>query len=149
MVPAEAALKGTAPIATVGGGLRDVSPPDAHVLALEDDEADAALVFDLLTNDQLRTEQLEAWRKLAETHRWESSASRLVDACASVLLQQRGVRLPLKQHVDPAAVSHAPLPIPPLSRLLRKEILHFSVKWFPLDGRRRQILKTAFGWAFR
>jgi glycosyltransferase involved in cell wall biosynthesis len=155
MVPAEAALLGTVAIATIGGGLRDVSPPNASVLLMEDDAVDAQVVFELLTNDDRRREQLDAWLAAANGFRWDRAAAHLVDACASVLLQRRTIQVPSGRSFDAANLEAAAAASPteegrPLvPTRLRRTLLIRSLRWFPPGGRKRRVLKSAFGWAVR
>lgn len=75
LIPSEALAHGSTPLASLGGGLRDITPPDALSLLMSDDDADVATVEALLTDVDARARQRESWARGMARYSWESAAA--------------------------------------------------------------------------
>ena len=78
MIPFEASIAGTAPVASRAGGLDEFTPAGALTLSLADDHADAQTLLTLLTSEKARSRQLKLWRDTANDYSWQKSADILV-----------------------------------------------------------------------
>ncbi len=89
MTPAEALAHGSTPIASLGGGLRDITPPDALSLTMSNDDVDAATLLQLLTDSSAREAQRSAWQRGAEQFTWDGAAQILVEQMRATLAGPR------------------------------------------------------------
>ncbi len=134
MIPAEAVLGGSTPLSSRGGGLADIAPPEARFLELKDDEADARVLFELLTDLEARKHQHELWESAIQEHQWSASAQVLIDAIFATFLRRREWR--------GAGAGHSTPPAPQPS--LRRRIADRSVVVLPVGSRPRNALRTVY-----
>jgi glycosyltransferase involved in cell wall biosynthesis len=87
MIPFEASIAGTAPLASRAGGLDEFTPAGALTLSLADDHADAQTLHTLLTSEKSRSLQLKLWRDTANNYSWQKSADILVANFFAVMSQ--------------------------------------------------------------
>ena len=85
MTPGEAIAHGSTPVASLGGGLRDITPVDAVFLCMNEDDADVATLERLLSDREARNAQRSAWARASATHTWDRAAGVLVEHMRKVL----------------------------------------------------------------
>jgi|GEM_PF-5631311 len=89
MTPSEALAHGSTPLASLGGGLRDITPKDARHLLMSDDAADADTLEELLVDEAARTGQRSAWLRGMERYTWDAAAATLVQRMRETLTSPR------------------------------------------------------------
>jgi glycosyltransferase involved in cell wall biosynthesis len=89
MTPSEALAHGSTPLASLGGGLRDITPPAARHLLMSDDGADADTLETLLRDEGARAGQRAAWLQGMAQYSWDAAAATLVERMRATLAAPR------------------------------------------------------------
>jgi glycosyltransferase involved in cell wall biosynthesis len=135
MIPSEAVRFGSTPITSRGGGLADISPADARFLDLQDDQADAQTLFELVTDLDARQRQRETWEAKVAEYQWSASADILVEAFFGTFLRRRRFA-----GTTTAASGAAQGPRP----TFRRRVADRSVVFLPVGSKPRNALRSVY-----
>jgi len=134
MMPAEAIEFGSVPLASRGGGLRDITPSNAVSLGMANDHVDARTIHNLLVDSLSRDAQRDAWAVSSAELKWADSAEVLVGELMETLLRRRN----FKQEPQ---VYFASVEMVSISDRLRSRVLRYSTVLLPVGSRSRKLVK--------